>query len=74
MNDPQLAHRGYFVEQEHPVMGTLKFPGAPFNMEATPWQAGNPAPSAGQHNGEVLAGRLGYTAGQQAWLRSQGVI
>ena len=74
MNDPQLAHRGYFVEQEHPVMGKLKFPGAPFIMEGTPWHAGNPAPSAGQHNGEVLSGRLGYTAAQQAQLRFQGVI
>ena len=74
MNDPQLAHRGYFVEQEHPVMGGLKFPGAPFIMEGTPWQDGSPAPSAGQHNGEVLSGRLGYTAARQAQLRSQGVI
>ena len=74
MNDPQLAHRGYFVEQEHPVMGKLRFPGAPFSMESTPWQDGSPAPSAGQHNGEVLSGRLGYTPAQQAQLRSQGVI
>ena len=74
MNDPQLAHRGYFVAQEHPAMGTLKFPGAPFSMEGTPWQAGNPAPSAGQHNGEVLSGLLGYSAGRLGQLRSQGVI
>ena len=74
MKDPQFAHRGYFVEQEHPAMGTLKFPGAPFIMEATPWQAGSPAPAVGQHNGEILAQRLGYQDVQLAQLRSQGVI
>ena len=74
LNDPQFAHRGYFAEHEHPVIGTAKFPGAPFIMESTPWQAGNPAPSAGQHNGQVLGHWLGYTAAQQAQLRSEGVI
>ena len=74
LNDPQFAHRGYFVEHEHPDMGTLKFPGAPFNMESTPWQTGSPAPAVGQHNGGVLGQGLGYTATRQAQLRSQGVI
>ena len=74
LNDPQFAHRGYFVEQEHPAMGTLTFPGAPFIMEATPWEAGTPAPSVGQHTGQVLEERLGFTPAQQAQLRSQGVI
>ena len=74
LNDPQFAHRGYFEEREHPAMETLKFPGAPFIMEATPWETGNPAPSAGQHTGRVLAERLGYTAARQAQLHSQGVI
>ncbi len=74
LNDPQFVHRGYFVEHEHPAMGRLKFPGAPFIMESTPWGTGNPAPSAGQHSSQVLGQRLGYTAAQQAQLRSQGVI
>ncbi len=72
--DPQFAHRGFFEDGDHPVMGNVKFPGAPFNMGSTPWQTECPAPSAGQHNGEILGERLGYTADQQALLRSQGVI
>ena len=72
--DPQFDFRNYFVDMEHPAMGTLKFPGAPFNMESTPWRAGNPAPAAGQDNGQVLGERLGYTGAQLAQLRSQGVI
>ena len=59
LNDPQFSHRGYFEEHEHPAMGKLKFPGAPFIMESTPWRAGSPAPSPGQHTGQVLAERLG---------------
>ena len=74
LNDPQFDHRGFFVDQEHPLMGAVKFPGAPFTLESTPWQTGEPAPCVGQHNGEILGGRLGYDAAQQAHLRSQGVI
>ena len=74
INDPQFAHRGFFEEHEHPAMGALKFPGAPFIMESTPWQTGSPAPAAGQDNGEILGQRLGYTAAQQAHFRSQGII
>jgi crotonobetainyl-CoA:carnitine CoA-transferase CaiB-like acyl-CoA transferase len=74
LNDPQFDHRGFFVDVEHASMGTLKFPGAPFNMEATPWRSERFAPSAGEHNGEVLGDRLGFTAEQQAYLRSEGIV
>ena len=74
MDDPQFAHRGFFVEQEHPAMGRVRFPGAPFTLESTPWQPGDPAPSPGQHNDEILYHRLGYSAVHQAHLRSLGVI
>ncbi len=74
LNDPQFAHRGYFEETEHPVMGTLKFPEAPFIMEGTPWETETPAPTIGQHNNDILSLRLGFTAAYQAGLRSQGVI
>ena len=74
LDDPQFAHRGYFEEIEHPAIGMLKFPGAPFVMEGTPWETGGPAPAVGQHNGEVLTRRLGFSAAYQAELRSQGII
>ena len=74
LNDPQFDYRGFFVDVEHASMGTLKFPGAPFNMEATPWRSERFAPSAGEHNGEVLGDRLGFTAEQQAYLRSEGIV
>ena len=74
LNDPQFAHRGYFEEVMHPEMGNLKFPGAPFIMESTPWQTGGAAPSAGQDNAEVLGDRLGLNAFQLAELRAQGIV
>ena len=74
LNDPQFAHRGYFEEVMHPEMGNLKFPGAPFIMESTPWQTGGAAPSVGQDNAEVLGGRLGLNAFQLAELRAQGIV
>lgn len=74
LNDPQFAHRGYFEEVTHPEMGNLKFPGAPFIMESTPWQTGGAAPSAGQDNAEVLGGRLGLSAFQLGKLRAQGIV
>ena len=74
MDDPQFAHRGFFEYMDHPVVGTLKFPGAPFNMGSTPWQAEGPAPSVGQHNREVLGERLGFGGEELAQLRSEGVI
>lgn len=74
LRDPQFAHRGFFEDLEHPVMGNLKLPGAPFSMESTPWRSGRPAPSVGQHNSEVLGERLGLAPDVMAHLRFQGVV
>ncbi len=74
MEDPQFAHRGFFEDVDHPIMGKVAFPGAPFTLQSTPWETGDPAPSAGQHNTEVLGGCLGFSVGQLTELRSQGII
>jgi len=36
--DPQLAARGFFVAAEHPELGRLRCPGAPYRLSATPWR------------------------------------
>ena len=74
MEDPQFAHRGFFEKIDHPVAGEIKFPGGPFTLGSTPWHMGDPAPSPGQHNAEVLGDLLGFSAAHQAQLRSEGVI
>ena len=72
--DVQCQSRGYFVDIDHPVTGTLKYPGAPFVMGATPWKVRRPAPTLGQHNGEVFGEGLGYSEGDVARLRTLEVI
>jgi crotonobetainyl-CoA:carnitine CoA-transferase CaiB-like acyl-CoA transferase len=71
---PQHKERGFFEEVDHPVIGKVTMPGAPFKMEETPWQLKSPAPFLGQHNEEVYCGRLGYTKRDLVRLREQGVI
>jgi crotonobetainyl-CoA:carnitine CoA-transferase CaiB-like acyl-CoA transferase len=72
-NDKHLAERGFFAEVDHPYVGTLRYPGAQFNMSETPWRAGR-APLLGEHTDEVLSGVLGYSEPQIAALREQGVV
>jgi len=56
----QFAARGFFVEQEHPELGTLVFPGVPYDLSGTERPRPGLAPRLGQHNGEVFGGLLGY--------------
>ena len=54
VDSPQLNAREFFDEVDDPALGQLRVPGAPLKMSATPWQT-RPAPTAGQHNDEILA-------------------
>ena len=70
----QYREREYWVDLEHPKLGTLKFPGAPFLMSDSPWQARQPAPTLGQHNRELFGQGLGLSDSDLAGLRAMGVI
>ena len=74
VESPQFQERGYFVDIDHPVAGKATYPGAPFVMTDTPWQARSSAPTLGQHNQEVLCDRLGYSLQELVQLRGAGVI
>ena len=74
LDNPQYQHRGYFVEQDHPIVGPATYPGAPFIMSGTPWEASLPAPSLGEHNEDVFRNRLGYSSDDLARLRGTGVV
>ena len=74
VNDSHLNERGLFVKPVHPVAGEVCFPGAPFNMEETPWQLRNPAPTLGQHNQEVYSEVLGYSLKEIQGWHDQGTI
>ncbi len=54
--DAHLADRDWFLEVEDAGRGkTLRYPGFPFRMHATPPTLRRPAPLLGQHTAEVLA-------------------
>jgi crotonobetainyl-CoA:carnitine CoA-transferase CaiB-like acyl-CoA transferase len=72
-SDIHLAARGFFASVEHPATGELRYPGAPFKMQASPWRAGR-APLLGEHTTQVLCERLGYTPAEIVRLREQGAI
>ncbi|MBI4300287.1 MAG: CoA transferase [Chloroflexi bacterium] len=74
VNSPQLAARAFFFEMEHPKVGRVKMPSAPYKMSKTPWRLGRVAPEVGQHNDEIYGGRLGLSRQELARLREVGVI
>lgn len=71
---PQLVHRGFYEEVEHPVNPTARHSTLPMRMPS--WPARLPttaAPLLGQHNREVLSG-LGLHQDEIAELEQQGII
>ena len=50
-NDLHLKERGFFAAIEHPIAGTLSYPGVPYRLSNTELPlAERPAPMLGQHN------------------------
>jgi crotonobetainyl-CoA:carnitine CoA-transferase CaiB-like acyl-CoA transferase len=73
-NSDHLKARGFFATIGHPVVGELQYPGAPYRFSASPWALRRPAPTLGQHNGEIYCGKLGFSQQElEAW-RKAGVI
>jgi benzylsuccinate CoA-transferase BbsE subunit len=70
----QLEYRSFFVSQKHTPSGRLlTVPGAPYQLQETPWRQSRPAPRLGEHTSEILVG-LGYDAAARAALLKSGVI
>ncbi len=71
----QLVARDYFVELDHPVAGSHKYPGPPISPDAqvvAPWVYRR-APLLAEHNLEAL-GELGYDSQAVERLFAEGVI
>lgn len=53
--DEHFQARGYPVAVEHEELGrTIRYPGAPYRLSASPWRISRRAPKLGEHTDEVL--------------------
>lgn len=53
--DEHFKARGFQVEVDQPQMGgPVRYPGAPYRFEKSPWAIARPAPRLGEHTDEVL--------------------
>jgi benzylsuccinate CoA-transferase BbsE subunit len=74
VDSAQLQARGYFVELNQPGWPRpAMMPGAPYQLERTPWSLRSPAPLPGQHNAEVFEA-LGLSPDAVAQLCREGVL
>lgn len=74
LNSEQLQARDFFVEVDHPKIGRVKFPTAPYRFSKTPWRLERRAPLLGEHNDEVYCRRLGYSREDLVRMRATGII
>ncbi len=71
----QLAAREFWVELEHPELGTtLTYPGAFARTSEKPPKISRRAPLIGEHNREILGRELGIPEEQLTELHQAGVI
>ncbi len=74
MDSEQLKSRGFFAELDHPEVGRITYPTAPYRFSKTPWHGRRAAPLLGEHNEEIYHKRLGYSKEGLARLRGLGVV
>lgn len=74
LDDPQLAHRGHFVELDHPLFGRTTVEGSRFALSRTPAAVRRAAPTLGQDNETVLCDLLGYSAERYRSLLDGGIL
>ena len=74
VDSPQLHHREFFEQLDHPLCGRHTYISWPARFDAGP-QAWNrtASPTMGQHNDEILT-ELGYDEAEISRMRSEGVI
>ncbi|UCC59378.1 MAG: CoA transferase [Dehalococcoidia bacterium] len=69
-----LKSRGFFADVDHPQMGTVTCPTAPYRFSRTPWHAERAAPLIGEHNEAIYHERLGYSKQDLVTMTGQGII
>lgn len=72
--DPQLKHRGFFVELDHAEIGPHHYDGFTFKLSKTPGKLRMPAPCLGEHNEYIYQEILGLSDDEIGDLYAEGVI
>ncbi len=72
--DPQVVHRGHFVELPHPHQGTTFVEGPRAKLSRTPGEVKRAAPMLGQDNQYVLEEILGYDEVRIGELTASGAL
>ena len=73
--DAEMSARGFWQQVDHPIVGSLLYPGRPMRLSGGPdrWYR-SPAPLLGQHTEEILGKDLGLGSDELQALRDANVI
>jgi len=75
VKDPQLMARDFWIELEHPELGTaITYPGPFATFSQTSCGPRSRAPLIGEHNEEIYTGRLDLSNKELVLLMETGVI
>lgn len=70
----QLNARGYFAQEEHPVMGNVMTPTSPFLVAGARTPIRKPAPLLGEANEDVYSGELGFSKRELSAMKAAHII
>ena len=73
LTSPQLEHRRFFEEIDHPAAGSARYPGPPYRLTAS-GETLTRAPLLGEHNAQVYCDILGLERAELVRLRQLGVV
>jgi crotonobetainyl-CoA:carnitine CoA-transferase CaiB-like acyl-CoA transferase len=68
---PHLGAREFWAQIDHPATGAHRFPGELVKLSKTPITIRRRAPLLGEHNDEVLASQLSFSAAQIAAMQTR---
>jgi formyl-CoA transferase len=72
--DPEARRNRYLLDVVDASLGTLRLLGFPIHLSETTARIARRAPALGEHTGEILHDRLGYSAREIAALEAAGVV
>ena len=73
LSDPQLLHREFIIETEHPTGGKVKHPGVPWHIDNLKSLL-NPSPLLGEHTQEILASVLHLSSKEIEELEEKNIF